>query len=502
MIAGRRCGAAGLVEKVLGAQICLLISLLTACASAPEYQKPLLDLPPAWKVDAPWRESAPNDAAAKGPWWLRFGDAQLAALEERALAANPTLQIASARLAQARAALAASAAGAYPQISAGARASRLDISANRPLTNYSASNLSTVQNDFALSLTASYEADLSGRVQRSIEGARASAEQSAADLENTRLLLTADLATAYFSLRGTDAELDVLSRSIALQRRALDLVTARREGGAASGLEVAQQQALLDSTLTQVDILRKQRDQAEHAIATLTGTPAPQFSLAAEAVPLVPIASPLGVPSDVLERRPDVASAERAMAAANAQIGVARAAYYPSIFIGPSVGPSVGLDSRSIGSLFNAPSLLWSLGLSATQALFDGGRTDANVASARAGHEAAVASYRRVVLTAMQEVEDGITGSSALDRAHAQAEAAVASARRVLDLATARYEGGASTYLDVITAQQSLLSTERQAAQLLSQRMATSVFLVKALGGDWMIGRPLAERGVKLGSER
>ncbi|MDP3136325.1 MAG: efflux transporter outer membrane subunit, partial [Burkholderiaceae bacterium] len=226
-------------------------------------------------------------------------------------------------------------------------------------------------------------------------------------------------------------------------------------------------------------LLRRQRGQFEHAIATLTGTPAPQFTLGPQSQPMAPPAVPMGVPSDLLERRPDVASAERAMAVANAQIGVANAAFYPSVIL----SPSLGVDSRTLSRLFDAPSLLWSLGVSATQALFDGGRLDANLQFAKAGYEATVSNYRRVVLTAMQEAEDGISGLAALERAHAQSRTAVQSARRVLELANARYEGGVATYLDVITAQQSLLNAERQAAQLLGQRMLTSVFLVKALGG-------------------
>ncbi len=419
--------------------------------------------------------------ADKGPWWKRFNDAQLDALQDKALAGSPTLAIANARLAQARANLDASSASRFPQLGLGARASRLKISANRPLTNYATSNSSTVQNDFALSLNASYELDLAGRVQRTVEGATASAEQSAADLANTRLVLTADVANNYFNLRSTDIELDVLSRSIGLQRRALELVTARHDLGAVSGLDVAQQQALLETTLTQVDVLKKQRAQYEHALATLTGTPAPSFALSVDLREIRPPAVPLGVPSEILQRRPDVASAERSMAAANAQIGVATAAFYPSFII----SPTVGVDSRLIESLFNGPSLLWSVGVSATQVLFDGGRVRANVDFAKAGYDATVGNYRRTVLVAMQEVEDGITGLSALDSATAQAQAAVAAARRVLDMATSRYEGGASTYLDVITAQQSLLTVERQAAQLQGQRLLTSVFLVKALGGDW-----------------
>lgn len=454
---------------------------LGGCAVGPDYRAPAVDIPVSWQVEQPWREAAPADMLDKGRWWQRYGDAQLDALQQKALADSPTVALASARLAQSRANVDAAGAARYPQLGLGTRASRLKISANRPLTNYNAANYETVQNDFALSLTASYEIDFAGRVQRLVEGAAASAEQSAADLENIRLLLTADLATNYFNLRASDIEIDVLQRSIALQRRALELVTARHDLGAVSGLDVAQQQALLETTLTQVDVLVKQRAQYEHAIATLTGTPAPVFALVPDLKPIAPPAIPLGVPSDVLQRRPDVASAERAMAAANAQIGVATAAFYPSI----SLAPTIGVDSRMIETLFDAPSLLWSVGVSATQVLFDGGRVRANLNFAAAGYDATVAGYRRTVLVAMQEVEDGITGLAALDRATAQAQSAVAASRRVLDMATARYEGGASTYLDVITAQQSLLTSERQAAQLLGQRLVTSVFLVKALGGDW-----------------
>ena len=455
--------------------------LLAGCVAGPNYVRPEVATPPAWKLEAPWRAGAPDDAAPKGPWWQRFGDARLDALQRQAIAQSPTLELAAARLEQARAVVRATSAGQWPTASLGARAVRQRISANRPLSNYGTSNFSTVQNDFVPSLSVGYEFDLAGRIQRSVEGVLASAEQSAADLENTRLLLGTDLATAYFNLRAIDIELDVLARSIALQRRSLDFVTTRHDLGASSGLDVAQQQALLDTTLTQVDLLRRLRGQFEHAVATLTGTPAPSFELAPDIAALEPPTVPLGVPSDVLQRRPDVASAERAMAAANAQIGVASAAFYPSI----TIGPAIGFESRSLSSLFDAPSLLWSIGASVTQPLFSGGRLGANVDIARANYDATVANYRRVVLTAMQEVEDGITGLAALERADRQARTAVETARRVLELATARYEGGVTTYLDVITAQQSLLSAERLAAQLGGQRLLTSVFLIKALGGDW-----------------
>lgn len=458
-----------------------LVALLVGCTTAPPEPRPVVAVPAAWKLDAPWRTATPRDAVPKGPWWQRFADPQLDALQQQALAANPTLMAATARLAQARALATAAGASQLPQVNAAARVLRQRISANRPLSNYASSNFSTVQNDVVPTLSVSYELDLSGRVQQAVEGARALAEQSAADLENIRLLLGADLAQAYFNLRAVDIELDVLARSIALQRRALEFVTARRDGGAASGLDVAQQQALLDNTLTQLDLLRRQRAVFEHAVGTLSGTPAPAFSMAPSLQRIAVPEVPLGLPSDMLERRPDVAAAERAMAVANAQVGVARAAYYPSI----TLAPTLGLESRALSSLFELPSLIWTLGASAAQVLFDGGRLDANLAAARAGHEVAAANYRRVVLTAMQEAEDGIVGLAALSRATAQAQQAADSARRVLELASGRYEGGVSTYLDVISAQQALLATERQVAQLEGQSLLVSVFLIKALGGDW-----------------
>ena len=454
---------------------------VAGCAVGPDYKRPATDLPVAWKLEAPWRTGAPADAADKGDWWKAFGDPQLDALEQRAMADSPTLAIAAARLAQARATVSGTSASLFPSLSLASHDQRFRISANRPLASYTSPNFSTVQNDFPLGLSVNYEVDLAGRVSRSVEGAKASAEQSAADLANTRLVVSAELASDWYNLVTLDASLDVLDRSIALQRKALDFVDQRHDLGAGTGLEVAQQQALLDNTLTQVDVQKRQRAQFEHAIAALVGAPAPTFSLAAVRRELQPPPIPVGVPSDLLQRRPDVASAERAMAAANAQIGVATAAFYPSVFLQPSIGE----ESRILSSLFDAPSLVWSIGVSATQTLFDAGRTRANVDFAKAGYDASVATYRRTILTAMQEVEDGITGVASLDRATAQAQVAVASAQRVLDMADARYEGGVATYLDVITAQQSLLTVQLQAAQLAGQRQIVATALVKALGGGW-----------------
>jgi len=462
------------------------LAQLTGCAAGPDYQRPAADLPVAWTLEAPWRTGEPADGADKGDWWKAFGDPQLDALEARAMADSPTLAIAAARLAQARATVTATSAGLFPSLSLGSRDQRLRISANRPLANYSSPNFSTVQNDFTLSASAAYEVDLAGRVRRSVEGAKASAAQSAADLANTRLVVSAELASDWFSLVTLDASLDVLDRSIALQRKALDFVGNRHDLGAGTGLEVAQQQALLDNTLTQVDVQKRQRAQFEHAIAALVGAPAPSFAIAPVTRALQPPPIALGVPSDLLQRRPDIASAERAMAAANAQIGVASAAFYPSVILAPGIGE----ESRVLSALFDAPSLVWSIGVSATQTLFDAGRTRANVDFARAGYDASVASYRRTVLAAMQEVEDGITGVASLDRAVTQAQRAIDSSQRVLDMAQARYEGGVSTYLDVISAQQTLLSAQLQAAQLAGQRQLAATALVKALGGGWT-GDPL-----------
>lgn len=455
--------------------------VVSGCSTVGPAAAPALQLPPAWALEPPWQVAAPRDAATKGPWWKHFQDPVLDDLQQRALVHNATLAVAQARWKQARASLAAAEAGQWPALSLGVRAVRQRISANRPLTSYSGTNYATVQNDYVPLLSASYEVDLAGRVAETVKGAQASAEQIQADLANTQLLMAADLATAYFNLRSIDTELRVIARSIELQRKALAFVTSRRELGATSGLEVAQQQALLDNTLTQVDVLRRQRAQYEHAVATLVGQAAPSFSLASSTTALLMPTVPLGVPSQLLERRPDVASAERAMAVANAQIGVAQAAFFPSIMLTSTWGG----ESRLVDRLFDVPSLVWSVGISATQVLFDGGRLKANAEVARAAHEGAAANYRRVVLTAMQEAEDGITGVAALQRAAEQALTAQASARRVLELATGRYEGGVSTYLDVINAQQSLLASERQVAQLQGQTLVACVFLIRALGGDW-----------------
>jgi multidrug efflux system outer membrane protein len=461
-------------------------ALLSGCAVGPDYHRPSADLAPAWQPVTPWHEAAPGDAVLKGSWWELFQDPDLNPLVAQAIASNQDLRVAAARLEQAQDQLSIARSALFPLVDLSASASRSKTSANRPVATYSVPNQSVVQNDFRIGPSVNYELDLFGRVRREVEGARATAEQAQADFENTRLVLLAALVTDYFSLRELDAEIDVVRRSLGLQRDALNFVASRHELGFATGLDLAQQQALLDASATQLELLQNQRAQFEHAIATLVGVPAPSFTLAPSATAAPLPALPVGLPSDLLQRRPDVASAERAMAAANARIGVARAAYFPSIELAPGLGvPSAGWESNALVNLFTAPSRLWSIGLSASQTLFDAGMTRANVRFANAGYTAAVATYRQTVLTAMEEVENGITGLSSLERAELQANASVRSASRAFDIANDRYKGGVDTYLDVITAQQTLLTNQRLAVQIQGQQFAAAVYLVKALGGGW-----------------
>jgi len=455
--------------------------LMAGCAVGPDYKKPDLTLPVAWQEGTPFHEAVPNDSALKGNWWELFQDTQLNLVEQQVIAHNQSLQIAQMHLEQARTQVTINRSGLFPQVGLQAGAAREKISADRPLAAYSTPNQSTVQDNYQLGFAVNYEADLFGQVRRGVESARASAQQAAADFENTRLVLMSEAAADYFNLRELDAEIDVVRQGIALQEKALEFITARHDLGVASGLDLAQQQALLDANKTQLELLQNQRVQFEHALATMTGTPAPSFKLAPQVVGMTPPAVPAGLPSDVLQRRPDVASAERAMAAANANIGVAKSAFFPTVML----QPNIGWNSNQMGNLLSAPSLLWSLGGAVTQTIFDAGKTRATVKIAEATYTAAVAGYRQSVLVAMQEVANGIDGMTLLERANRQAIASVHSSQRVLDLAIDRYTGGLDTYLDVITAQQSLLANQRQMVQIQGQQMLTSVYLVKALGGGW-----------------
>ncbi|WGS54742.1 efflux transporter outer membrane subunit [Paraburkholderia sp. D15] len=464
------------------------MALLAACTVGPDYSRPQAEVPPTWQTDSYWRVAEPSHAPLALDWWRTFDDPALAELEADALAQNQTLIAASAHYQQARATLANTRAQQIPEVDLAASGSRFRISQDRPLTNYAVPTVSTVQNNVQLGPTINYDTDLFGRIRRQVEGAAASAQQSADDLANARLVLTTDLATDYFSLRELDAEIDVLNQSVKLQQKALDYVSSEHDLGSVSGLDVLQQKSLLDSTKVQAQLLLNQRAQYEHAIAALVGVPAPQFSIAPKVIAAQVPAIPLGLPSDVLQRRPDIASAERAMAAANAQIGVAKAAFFPSL----TLTPSIGWEATQFASLLSAPTLMWTLGAAVGQVVFDGGRRAANVKYASEGYKATEANYRQTVLTAFQQVQDGITGLSVLDGAAKQSHEAVTDAQHLLSLANDRYSGGLVAYLDVITAQQSLLTSERQDVQIRGQQMTLSVALVKALGGGWDAAAPLA----------
>lgn len=467
--------------------ILALIALGLGCTVGPRYSRPAAPAPApdAWKTQPPWEQAAPKDSIPKGPWWAVYHDATLDGYEQQLLQANQSLIAAQDRLKQARALAQVATASFFPQVSTDPSYVRERGSGNRPLNGFSATPGTGVspytQSVYTIPFSVNYEADLFGRVRRNLEAANASLQSSAADLGNVQLVLTAELAADYFTLRELDAEYKVVEESVDYQQKALDLVNRRHTGGIASGLEVAQQQTVLDSTISQAALVQESRAQYEHAIAVLVGQPAPAFNIPAIPLNVTPPPVPLGVPSDMLERRPDIATLEREIAYENAQVGIARTAFYPHI----TLSGSGGLESTAISSLFNAPSLFWSLGADAFEPLLQGGRNRANLAAARAAYDEAVANYRQSVLTAFQQVEDGISNLSTLSQALSTQAAAVEDAKRALEIANNRYVGGVTNYLDVITAETTLLSSERLQTQLLGQQMVSSVYLVKALGGGW-----------------
>jgi NodT family efflux transporter outer membrane factor (OMF) lipoprotein len=326
-----------------------------------------------------------------------------------------------------------------------------------------------------------YEVDLFGRRRRSIEAAQASYQASAADLENVRLVITAELAGDYFTLRQLDTELGILNHTVETLRRGLELVDSRHKGGLASGLDIAQEETLLNTTRTQATLLLQQRKQFEDAISVLVGRPAPDFHIANKELNAEPPAIDAALPSDLLERRPDIAEAERNMAVSNAQVGIAKAAYYPSL----NLFGQGGWQAADIAKLANVTSTFWAVGANVTESIFTGGARRAQVQFAQAGYDASVASYRQTVLGAFQEVQDDVTGLGVLDEGLQSQRKAVGSAQRTLDISTDRYKGGLVSYLDVVTAQQNLLTSQQEMAVIQGQRLVTSVLLVKALGGGW-----------------
>jgi multidrug efflux system outer membrane protein len=475
--------------------VVLLLAFSAGCTVGPRYSRPAAPTPApdAWKTQPPWEQAAPKDSIPKGAWWQVFHDPALDAYEQQLLQANQSLEAARDRLTQARSLARVATADMFPQLSADPSAYRERGSANRPLNGAGPTIVNGVaqpvqpytQNVFTIPFSLNYEVDLFGRVRHNVEAANASLQSTAADLQNVQLVLTAELAADYFTLRELDAEFDVVQESVGYQRKGLDLVNNRHEGGIASGLEVAQQAALLDSTLSQLALVKQSRAQYEHAIAVLVGQSASSLNVPVEPLRVTPPPIPLGVPSDVLERRPDISTAERMMAYENAEVGIARSAFYPHI----TLSGSGGWQSVELGPLLNAPSLFWSLGADALQPILQGGRNRANLAAARAAYDQSVANYRQAVLTAFQQAEDGISNLSTLAQALSTQAAAVEDARRALAIANNRYVGGVTTYLDVITAQTTLLTSQRLETQLLGQQMVSAVYLVKALGGGWDAGQ-------------
>jgi outer membrane protein, multidrug efflux system len=454
---------------------------LVGCAVGPNYHRPDVAVAPAWKEQPPWRSAAPKDSIPKGEWWTVFSDPELNQYEAQALKSSQTIEIARNQLQQARASARISTAGFFPQLSAGVSAQRAQTSAGKPTSSGVPLAAPSTQNDFVIPFNLSWEADVFGGVRRGVESANAAYQASAAGLENVRLVVTSELAVDYFTLRELDAEIAVVDASVEYQAKSLQLVQNRHAGGIASGLDVAQQETQLNSTKTQATLLRRQRAQFEHAIAALIGVPASGFS-----VPVRPLATtlpevPVGVPSDVVERRPDVAQAERLMAAQNAQIGVAKSAFYPGI----NLSAAGGFESSDISKIIGASTGFWALGANVAETVFSGGRRRAQVDFAKSAYGVSVASYRQTVLTAFQEVEDSLSGLSVLAQAAETQQLSVEAAQRALKIANDRYTGGLVTYLDVINAEQTLLDSQRLATQILGQRLTTSVTLVKALGGGW-----------------
>src|SRR5215469_14338662 len=460
-----------------------MLLLIAGCTVGPNYHRPSVPAAPAWKEQPPWRTATPQDSIPKGTWWTIFSDPELDQYEAQAIKANATIEAAHYQLEEARASARITQSGLFPQGTIGFSAQRARLSGNRPSNGSTAVLVPVTQNSFILPFNLNWELDLFGGVRRSVESANALYQSSAANLENVRLVITAEVAVDYFTLRELDAEIAVVDSAAEYQARGLKLVQNRHDGGIASGLDVAQQETLLNSTRTQATLLRQQRAQFEHAIATLVGIPASSFGVPVKPLAMQPPAIPTGVPSDVLERRPDVAVAERQMAAQNAQIGVAKSAFYPSI----GIAAGGGLNSSGVGQILNVPSTFWALGANVTQTVFNGGKLHAQLDFAKSAYGSSVANYRQTVLTSFQEVEDGLSGLSVLAQAAQTQEQAVAATQRALNIANDRYVGGLVTFLDVITAQETLLDNQRLATQLLGQRLVTSVSLIKALGGGWEV---------------
>lgn len=457
------------------------VFVLGGCTVGPKYVRPVADVPSDYKENADWKQAQPGDELVKGKWWEIYQDSQLNALEEKVDVSNQSLKAAQAQFLQARAALRISRSGLFPTITANPLISRDRVSANRPLAVTSGT---TGYADFQFpAVDASYEADVWGRVRRTVEASRSEAQASAADLASVGLSLHAELALDYFQLRGLDAQKQLLDSTVASFQKALDLTQSRYSGGLASAVDVAQAQTLLETARAQSIDVKVQRAAFEHAIAVLIGQPASKFSLSALPLSVPPPPIPPGLPSDLLERRPDISAAERRMQAANAQIGVARAAYFPLITL-TGLG---GFESIAAGTLFQGPSGLWAVGGAAAETLFDAGRRRGVSDQAKAAYDQSVDNYRQTVLTAFQEVEDNLAALRILQSEAQTEDVAVAAAQHSVDLSLTRYKGGVTNYLEVTTAQSAALTDEVTAVTILTRRMTASVLLIKAIGGGWNV---------------
>src|SRR5271170_3383053 len=462
--------------------------LLSGCTVGPNYHQPTAPTAPAFKESAVvpppdlpaggWKQVTPNDSAMRTNWWEIYQDPQLDKLEQQVAVSNQTLKASYEQYIQARAAIQFFRSQYYPTVQVGPSADRSRQSQNRPLH---VPGTKSTYNDLFLQGQVSWEPDLWGSVRRQVEAQRATAQATAADLANVDLSLRSELALDYFELRGLDTQQRLLDNTVVQYEEYLELTQARFTGGVATDEDVALAQTQLDQTKAQAIDVGVARAQYEHAIATLTGVPASSFGLPFAPLDLQLPQVPVGVPSQLLERRADVAAAERRADAANAQIGIAIAAYYPTV----NLTGTGGVESRSVTTLVQGPSSLWSLGGSAVELLFDAGRRHALTEEARHGYEQNVAEYRQTVLQAFQEVEDNLSGLRILNDESVAQQRAVASAQRSLLISTNRYKGGVTTYLEVITAQTTQLSNERTAADITTREFAASVQLVKALGGGW-----------------
>ena len=467
-------------RKTAGRVLIAIAALqLTGCVVGPKYRQPPVPAPPAYKEVGDWKPAQPNDQNLGGSWWTIFQDPQLNALEDQVNVSNQNLKAAEAQFRQSRATLRYYRADYYPTVTAAPSATRQRTSSRRPPATSTFDGIS--YNDYVLPFNISYQADVWGRIRKNVESYREQAQASAADLATVNLSMHADLAVDYFQARSLDAEEQLLNSTVTQYEQALELNVSRFQGGIASEVEVEQAKTQLQTTRAAAIDVGVLRAQYEHAVAILIGKPPADFSLSPLPLTTPPPHIPISVPSELLERRPDIAAAERLVASANAQIGVAKSAYYPLI----NLGASGGFESSAITTLINGPSGLWSVGLTAVGTVFDVGRRRALNDQARATYDYQVAAYRESVLSGFQQVEDNLAAVRILENEAQVQDQAVVAAQRSLDLSVTRYKGGVTSYLEVITAQSAALADEVTAVNILGRRMANTVLLIQALGGGW-----------------